>query len=193
MTMESRARAVVSAPLGYPPHGKRSTRRPPTRFGRKPLVTCLALGSPGQPARTRCRQPYSGRGTAQNFSELIHGMYTIGGMITGFPGFGLVLQNNAGDDLAVCTDCASTFTTALSNGAAYAVTVKTQPSAPPQNCVFVGNGSGTGDGANVTDVAVVCYGRFAWTTPSRHTRSTRRRARSPRSGRPSLQVRRPTP
>jgi len=89
--------------------------------------------------------------------------YTIGGSVTGLPsGSGLVLQNNAGDDVAVCTDCAFTFTAALANGAAYAVTVKTQPSSPAQNCVVVGNGSGTVDGANVTDVAVVCYGRFAY-------------------------------
>ena len=89
--------------------------------------------------------------------------YTIGGTVTGLPsGSGLVLQNNAGDDLAVCTDCTFTFTAALANGAAYAVTVKTQPSSPAQNCVVVGNGSGTVDGANVTDVAAVCYGRFAY-------------------------------
>ena len=60
------------------------------------------------------------------------------------------------------TDCAFTFTAALANGAAYAVTVKTQPSSPAQNCAVVANGSGTVDGANVTDVAVVCYGRFAY-------------------------------
>jgi 6-phosphogluconolactonase len=89
-------------------------------------------------------------------------MYTIGGTVTGLPAWGLVLQNNAGDDLAVCTDCAFTFTAALANGAAYAVTVKTQPPSPAQNCVVVGSGSGTVDGANVTDVAVVCYGRFAY-------------------------------
>lgn len=89
--------------------------------------------------------------------------YTIGGTVTGLPsGLVLVLQNNAGDDLAVCTDCAFTFTAALANGAAYAVTVKTQPSSPAQNCTVVGNGSGTVDGANVTDVAVVCVGRFAY-------------------------------
>jgi hypothetical protein len=40
--------------------------------------------------------------------------YTIGGTVTGLPsGLVLVLQNNAGDDLAVCTDCAFTFKAAL--------------------------------------------------------------------------------
>jgi 6-phosphogluconolactonase len=89
--------------------------------------------------------------------------YTIGGTVTGLPsGLVLVLQNNAGDDLAVCTDCAFTFKSALANGAAYAVTVKTQPSSPAQSCAVVGNGSGTVNGASVTDVAVVCVGRFAY-------------------------------
>jgi 6-phosphogluconolactonase len=91
--------------------------------------------------------------------------YTIGGTVTGLPSgvdSGLVLQNNAGDDLAVCTDCGFTFTAALSNGAHYGVTVKTQPTSPAQNCVVVGNGSGTVDGANVTNVSVVCRGRFAY-------------------------------
>ena len=89
-------------------------------------------------------------------------MYTIGGTVTGLVGSGLVLQNNGGEDLTVCTDCAFTFTAAVANGAAYAVTVKTQPSSPAQNCVVDGNGSGTVDGASVTDVAVVCFGRFAY-------------------------------
>ena len=39
--------------------------------------------------------------------------YTIGGTVTGLSAWGLVLQNNAGDDLAVCTDCAFTFKAAL--------------------------------------------------------------------------------
>jgi 6-phosphogluconolactonase len=92
----------------------------------------------------------------------VGGMYTIGGTVTGLPAWGLVLQNNAGDDLALCTSCAFTFTTALANGAAYAVTVKTQPTAPAQNWEVVGNGSGTVDGANVTDLEIVCLGRFAY-------------------------------
>ena len=88
--------------------------------------------------------------------------YTVGGMVTGLTGSGLVLQNNGGDDLEVSTTGAFTFVTGLANGAAYAVTVKTQPSSPTQNCA-VSHGSGTLGAANVTNVAVAC------TTPATHT------------------------
>src|ERR1700690_2291946 len=89
--------------------------------------------------------------------------YTVGGIVYGLTGSGLVLQNNGGDDLAVSTTGAFTFTAGLVNGAAYAVTVKTQPSSSPaQNCVVTG-GSGTVAGANV-NVTVSCLtvGRFAY-------------------------------
>jgi 6-phosphogluconolactonase len=91
---------------------------------------------------------------------------TVGGMVIGLIGWGLVLQNNGGDDLAVSATGAGafTFTAPLANGAAYAVTVKTQPSSPAQNRVGLSNGSGTVDAANVTDVTVQCenVGRFAY-------------------------------
>jgi len=81
--------------------------------------------------------------------------YTVGGIVTGLDGQGLVLQNNAGNDLAVSASGAFTFTAGLRNGATYSVTVATQPSAPAQNCV-VTSGSGSVGGANVTNVAVAC-------------------------------------
>ena len=81
--------------------------------------------------------------------------YTVGGTVSGVSGTGLVLQNNAGNDLAVAANGSFTFSTALASGAAYAVTVKTQPSTPTQNCV-VTSGSGTLGSANVTSVAVTC-------------------------------------
>ena len=81
--------------------------------------------------------------------------YTIGGMVTGLSGGGLVLQNNAGDRLAISASGAFTFTSGLNSGAAYSVTVATQPAAPTQNCV-VTNGTGNVGTANVTNVAVAC-------------------------------------
>jgi 6-phosphogluconolactonase len=80
--------------------------------------------------------------------------YTIGGSVTGLAGSGLVLRSNAADDLAVAGS-AFTFATPLPGGAAYSVTVATQPSNPAQVC-SVGNASGTVGSANVTDVAVTC-------------------------------------
>lgn len=85
--------------------------------------------------------------------------FTIGGTVSGLSGTGLVLQDNSGDDLAVSANGVFTFKTALASGAAYAVTVKTQPSSPAQSCT-VSQGSGTAS-ANVTTVKVVCAGAVA--------------------------------
>ena len=89
--------------------------------------------------------------------------YLIGGMVTGLAGSGLVLQNNAGTDLAVSAAGPFSFTAALAKGAAYAVTVKTQPSSPTQNCV-VYNGTGTVGSASDGNLEVICstVGRFAY-------------------------------
>src|SRR5271168_4355953 len=74
--------------------------------------------------------------------------YTIGGTVTGLTGTGLILQTNAGDVVPVSAAGAFTFANQLGSGAAYVVTVKTQPSAPAQNCV-VTNGSGTVGTTNI--------------------------------------------
>ncbi|CAN5217490.1 hypothetical protein BH09MYX1_BH09MYX1_09480 [soil metagenome] len=79
--------------------------------------------------------------------------FTVGGAVTGLTGTGLVLQDNGGDDLAVSGDGAFTFKTAVGDGAAYAVAVKTQPS--NQSCI-VTNGSGKIAGAKIANVAVAC-------------------------------------
>ena len=80
--------------------------------------------------------------------------YAIGGSVSGLAGSGLVLQNNASDDLPQAADGSFRFHAALESGAVYAVTVKTQPSNPVQTCT-VGNGSGTATG-DVTGVTVAC-------------------------------------
>jgi hypothetical protein len=81
--------------------------------------------------------------------------YTIGGTVSGLAGTGLVLRNNAGDDLPIGANGTFTFATALADLSAYAVTVRTQPATPSQTCT-VSSGSGTLAGANVTSVAVTC-------------------------------------
>jgi len=80
--------------------------------------------------------------------------FTIGGMVSGLTGTGLVLQDNGGNNLTVTANGAFTFTTAVASGGAYAVTVFSQPSNPAQNCV-VTSGSGNAS-ANVTSVQVTC-------------------------------------
>jgi len=81
--------------------------------------------------------------------------YTVGGLVSGLAGSGLILQNNGGSNLAVLADGAFTIATGLGSGSAYSVTVKAQPSTPTQNCVVTG-GTGTVGAANVTDVTVKC-------------------------------------
>ena len=81
--------------------------------------------------------------------------YTIGGTTSGLVGTGLVLQNNAGDDLSVTTNGVFAFATPVHGGDAFAVTIKTQPTAPVQTCV-VSQGSGTAATANVTTITVAC-------------------------------------
>lgn len=78
--------------------------------------------------------------------------YTIGGTVSGLTG-SVLLQNNGTDNKAVSSDVAFTFSTALTEGSAYAVTVFTQPTG--QTCT-VTNSSGIVDNVNVTNVAVAC-------------------------------------
>ena len=86
--------------------------------------------------------------------------YTIGGTVSGLTGTGLVLQNNLSDNLIVSTNGAGTFAISLTNGAAYSVSVFSQPSG--QTCT-VANGSGTVSGANITTVAVTCSNGSSYT------------------------------
>jgi hypothetical protein len=66
----------------------------------------------------------------------------------------LVLKNNNGDDLTISANSTSfTFATALASGAAYAVTVATQPSG--LTC-SMSSGGGTIASANVTNVVMAC-------------------------------------
>ena len=80
--------------------------------------------------------------------------FTIGGSVSGLgAGKSVVLLNNGGDALTRNANGSFTFATPLANGAAYAVTVGTQPVG--QTC-SVSNGTGTVASANVTNVAVNC-------------------------------------
>ena len=78
--------------------------------------------------------------------------YAVGGSTSGLSGT-VVLQDNGGDDLTVSANGPFAFATKLAGGAAYNVTVKTNPSG--QSC-SVANGSGTIGSADVTNVSVSC-------------------------------------
>src|SRR6202162_4138369 len=80
--------------------------------------------------------------------------YTVRASVSGLSGSGLILQLNAGNDLAVTANGNSTFATPVTSGMSYRVTVKTQPSSPQQVCT-VGNGAGTISTGNAT-VTISC-------------------------------------
>ena len=65
----------------------------------------------------------------------------------------VVLQDNGGDNLPLSANGTFTFATALGDGTAYNVTVKTNPAG--QTCT-VSNGSGTIASANATNVTITC-------------------------------------
>jgi sugar lactone lactonase YvrE len=81
--------------------------------------------------------------------------YTVAGTVSGMFGSGLVLENSGGDDFYARGNGAFVFSTPLEQGTAYAVTVKTQPTAPIQVCT-VTNATGTVGNRNVSNVAVNC-------------------------------------
>jgi N-acetylneuraminic acid mutarotase len=87
--------------------------------------------------------------------------YAVGGTVTGLnTGGSLVLLNNHGDALTDYADGQFAFSTRLDAGAAYSVTVGTQPTG--QVCT-VTSGSGTMGHAAVANIAVSCGLINNWT------------------------------
>ncbi|MEQ5843480.1 lactonase family protein [Paraburkholderia acidicola] len=89
--------------------------------------------------------------------------YSIGGTVSGLrPGTSVALENSGSNPLTVAANGTFVFGTQLASGAAYNVTVTTQPAAG--NCT-VTNGSGTVSAANVTSVSVTCVAaQFVYAT-----------------------------
>ncbi|AOP35086.1 hypothetical protein A0128_15300 [Leptospira tipperaryensis] len=81
--------------------------------------------------------------------------FTVGGTISGLSGTGLTLKNNGTDDIAITTNGTYTFSTGISSGGTYNVTVSQNPSSPTQTC-SVTNGSGLISGSNKTNVDITC-------------------------------------
>ncbi|MFT3924184.1 MAG: hypothetical protein QM778_16740 [Myxococcales bacterium] len=78
--------------------------------------------------------------------------FAVGGSVVGLSG-SITLQNNGGDDLVVGADGPFAFSTHAASGAAYAVTVLTQPEG--SNCVVSG-GTGTVGAGDVQSITVNC-------------------------------------
>ncbi|HEX8881227.1 MAG TPA: kelch repeat-containing protein [Candidatus Acidoferrum sp.] len=83
-------------------------------------------------------------------------IFTVGGSTSGLLGTGLVLQDNGADNLTIngTGNVNFTFATPIPAGAAYAVTILTQPSNPAQTCTVL-NGTGTLN-TSITNVQVIC-------------------------------------
>ncbi len=79
---------------------------------------------------------------------------TIGGTVSGLSGTGLVLQLNSAFNLSIASNGPFIFSTTITSGNTYSVTVYSQPSSPAQVCT-VTNGSGIATG-NVTNVQITC-------------------------------------
>src|SRR5689334_15133514 len=61
---------------------------------------------------------------------------TVGGTLTGLAGNSVALRLNGGADLVVAANGVFTFPGTLSRGAAYTITVQTQPVTPSQTCAL---------------------------------------------------------
>ena len=131
------------------------------------FATSMVGGSPyavtvgTQPQGQTCTVA-QGSGTIQSASvtnvqvTCVANVYTVSGTVTGLaPGAAVVLLNNGVDALSVGVDGAFHFTASLSDLAAYAVTVGTQPK--DQICT-VATGAGNIAAANVINVVVTCRG-----------------------------------
>jgi len=131
----------------------------PVPSGGSYAVTVLT--QPAMPVQI-CKVSGGGSGTvaAANVTSVqvscAAGTFTIGGTLAGLAaGNTIVLQDNGGDDLTLTASGTFSFATQLATGQAYAVTILTQPSSPPQSCT-VSSGSGTVAGGNVQGVNVNC-------------------------------------
>jgi len=84
--------------------------------------------------------------------------YSVGGTVTGLAtGQNLTLLNNGGNAIAVAANGKFKFTTTFGIGAAYDVTVGTQPLS--QTCT-VSKGTGTISGTSIQTIEVTCLGTW---------------------------------
>lgn len=83
--------------------------------------------------------------------------YTVGGVVTGLQGAGLILQNNGAGNLPIVANGPFSFAMPIASGGSFSAGVLANPTAPWQTCtVTPGTESGTVVNANITSVAVVC-------------------------------------
>lgn len=81
--------------------------------------------------------------------------FAVWGQVSGLTGSGIVLQNNGADDLSIAGNGPVKFLSKLPSGAAYNVTILSQPAEPELICSVTG-GAGKIENADVTTIAVGC-------------------------------------
>lgn len=136
---------------------------PSSYFVTPDLPAGLKLGSDGvisgTPSEPRATDTYLvTAGNALGSSTFgvritVQGRFTVGGVVSGLAGTGLVLTNNGAANLAVNANGGFTFNEVYHAGAAYAVAVATQPAG--QSC-SVAQGTGYLTNVNYGGVVVSC-------------------------------------
>ena len=136
---------------------------PSSYFVSPDLPAGLVLGSngviSGTPTERKSPEIYlvtaANRSGSSSFgvSITVLGRYSIGGVVSGLTGTGLVLNNNGVDSLAISASGQFTFTRQLPAGAAYNVVVESQPAG--QSCSVAG-GSGALTNSSYNGVVVTC-------------------------------------
>lgn len=122
-----------------------TVRRPPTN----PAQVCSISNGSGTVAG----------GNITNIAiNCVSSSFTVGGIVSGLAGAGLVLQLNGDGDMPITSDGSFTFATPLSSGTQYRVNVAAAPTNPAQTCTVAG-GAGTMGSSNVTTVRVTCAAR----------------------------------
>jgi hypothetical protein len=111
-----------------------------------PSQTCTVTGGTG---------PVGSTNVADVSVACVTNAYQVGGTVVGLAGTGLILRDNAGDDLPVSSSGAFAFATPVASGQPFLVTIAAQPSGPAQTC-SVSGGGGTVGGSDVASVLVNC-------------------------------------
>ena len=94
-------------------------------------------------------------GSVTNANVNCEKTYTVGGSVSGLTASGLILKLNGTGTKIVSNDAGYyVFSTALTSGSNYTVTIQTQPSG--LSCSLSGNSTGTIGSTNVTDANVSC-------------------------------------
>ena len=123
------------------------------------MYTVTVLTQPSNPAQT-CAVTNGASGTANGdvgsvIVNCTNNTFTVGGVVSGLTGSGLVLQDNGGSNLPITANGSFSFPTPAPRGSGYTVTVLTQPASPAQTC-GVSNGVGANINGNITAIQVIC-------------------------------------